>query len=315
LEAKAMDEQRPTNERQAIARLPTETPWTAVITGANSGVGFETAKALAGGGARVVLACRDVSRANEAAARIRTVVPGAALQVVRLDLASLGSVREAADKLRAELDHIDVLVNNAGLMRAPYSRSADGFELHLGTNHLGHYAFTGLVLDRLRSKPGSRVITITSPAHRQGRVDFDDLQSERGYRPAAAYAQSKLANLLFAYGLQRRLSTAGAKTISLAAHPGGARTELNRHMSFLFRGPSWGLARPITQSAQMGAQPVLRAALDPDAQGGEYYAPSGRMEFKGLPERREPSPLSHDRDLQDRLWEVSEQLTGVAYNI
>jgi len=157
------------------------------------------------------------------------------------------------------------------------------------------------------------VPSVTSPAHRQGRIDFDDLQATRRYRKADAYAQSKLANLLFAYELQRRLAAGGAKTISVAAHPGGARSELNRHMPWVFRGPSWGLARPITHSVEAGALPLVRAALDPEACGGEYYAPAGRLEFKGAPVRRKSSDASHDAELAGRLWAVSEQLTGVTY--
>jgi NAD(P)-dependent dehydrogenase (short-subunit alcohol dehydrogenase family) len=232
---------------------------------------------------------------------------------VLLDLASMASVRAAADELHRHAGAIDVLVNNAGVMRVPYRRTDDGFELQLATNHLGHFAFTGLMLDLLLAAPGSRVVTVTSPAHRQGHISFEDLQSEQRYSKAAAYAQSKLANALFAYELQRRLTAAGAKTLSVAAHPGGARTELNRDMPWLFRGRSWGLARPITHSVEAGALPLLRAAADPGVRGGDYYAPAGRLEFKGAPVRRESSRQSHDLELQYRLWQVSERLTAVTY--
>jgi NAD(P)-dependent dehydrogenase (short-subunit alcohol dehydrogenase family) len=288
---------------------------TAVITGANTGVGFETAKVLAEHGAVVVLACRDLDKAARAATRIQAATPHASVTTLRLDLASLASVRTAAAQLRASHPRLDLLVNNAGVMRPPYMRTEDGFELQFGTNHLGHFALTGLLLDRLLAVPGSRVVTVTSPAHRQGRIDFDDLHSEQRYRPMAAYAQSKLANLLFTYELQRRLAQARAATVALAAHPGGARTELNRHMPALAlaRGPSWGIWRLITQSPQMGALSILRAAVDPDAHGGDYYAPGGLFEYKGYPTRLVSSARVLDVNVQHRLWQVSEQLTGVTF--
>jgi NAD(P)-dependent dehydrogenase (short-subunit alcohol dehydrogenase family) len=304
-----------THEAWALAEVPDQQGRTAVITGANTGVGFEVAEVLARHGATVVLACRSLERATEAADRIRDAAPDATVETVQLDLASLASVHRAADQIGSGHPHLDLLVNNAGIMFAPRGRTEDGFELHLGTNHLGHFALTGLLLDRLLATPGSRIVTITSPAHRQGDIDFDDLQSERRYRRSAAYGQSKLANLLFAYELQRRLDATGSNTISLAAHPGAARTELNRHMSFLVRGRSWGLARAITHSAPEGARTILRAALDPAARGGEYYAPNGRWEFKGSPATLRSSARSHDATLQRRLWNESERLTAVTYHL
>jgi NAD(P)-dependent dehydrogenase (short-subunit alcohol dehydrogenase family) len=297
----------------AVDRLGDLDGRSAVITGASSGVGCEVARLLASRRATVLLACRDPARAAAAERSIQATTPGASVQVLLLDLASLASVRLAAEQLHDRLDALDLLVNNAGVMRCPYARTEDGFELHFGTNHLGHFAFTGLVLDLLGAVPGSRVVTVTSPAHHQGRVDFEDLQSAQLYRKADAYAQSKLANLLFTYELQRRLVAWGAKTISVAAHPGVARTELNRHMPWVFRGPSWGLARPISHSVEAGALPLVRAALDPEAHGGEYYGPAGRMELRGAPVRRESSAASHDAELASRLWAVSEELTGVHY--
>jgi NAD(P)-dependent dehydrogenase (short-subunit alcohol dehydrogenase family) len=201
-------------------------------------------------------------------------------------------------------------------MWAPYERTEDGFEKHLAVNHLGHFALAGLILPRLTSTPGSRIVVLSSPAHRRATVDFDDLQpsqSSTGYRAMRAYAQSKLANLLFAYELHRRLAAAGAPTAALAAHPGGARSELNRTMPVLFRGASWGIARPITHPAARGALSILRAATDPNAVGGQYYGPDGRFEFKGDPTVLQSTPLSHDPEIQRRLWESSEELTGVRY--
>jgi NAD(P)-dependent dehydrogenase (short-subunit alcohol dehydrogenase family) len=201
--------------------IPPQRARTVLVTGANSGTGFETAKALAENGARVVLGCRDTAKGEDAAARIRATLPTADLSVLPLDLASLASVREAARRLRSTRDRLDLLIANAGLGWVPYARTADGFELTFGTNHLGHFALTGLLLDLMLAVPGSRVVAVTSPAHRQARMNFGDLQSEKRYSRGGAYGQSKLANLLFAYELQRRLAAAVAKTIALAAHPGG----------------------------------------------------------------------------------------------
>jgi NAD(P)-dependent dehydrogenase (short-subunit alcohol dehydrogenase family) len=268
---------------------------------------------LAGNGAAIVLACRDPGRARSAMDRIRAGVPGADLQAITLDLASLASVRSAAAELHSRCQRVDVLIDNAGVMWAPKGRTADGFETHFGTNHLGHFAFTGLVLDLLLPVPGSRVVVLGSPAHRGGDIDFDDLSYDRHYRPIAAYSRSKLANLLFAQALQARLARAHAPTIAVAAHPGSARTELNRHMPIVFRGSSWGLARPITHPAEIGALSIVRAATDPGIGGGSYIGPGGWHEFTGHPVLIQPSERARDPELQHRLWCQSERLTGVTY--
>jgi NAD(P)-dependent dehydrogenase (short-subunit alcohol dehydrogenase family) len=299
--------------RWTAASIPGQGGRTIVITGANTGVGFETAKMLAARGATVVLACRDSGRARQAKERIMAAVPGAHLHAITLDLASLASVRAAAAELRSRHRTVDVLINNAGVMWVPKSQTADGFEMHFGTNHLGHFAFTGLVLDLLLPVAGSRVVVLSSPAHRAGRIDFDDLPYNRRFRPNAAYSRSKLANLLFAQMLQEKLSQAHAPTIAVAAHPGGARTELNRHMPLLFRGPSWGLARPITHPAPIGALSLARAAADPSIPGAAYVGPGGWHEFTGYPVLLQPSERACDRELQRRLWQESERLTGVTY--
>jgi NAD(P)-dependent dehydrogenase (short-subunit alcohol dehydrogenase family) len=287
---------------------------TAVVTGANTGIGYETARVLAEGGATVILACRDAEKAKRAAGRIRAGNTRGSVHVVEVDLASLASVRAAADEIRSAAPSLHLLVNNAGVMDIPYQRTVDGFELTLATNHLAHFALTGLLLDRLLEGEGSRVVTVSSLAHRRGRIDFDDLQSERRYD--GVYAQSKLANLLFTYELQRRLAAAGASMIALAAHPGNARTELWRTASGIERAVTQGRLSLLAfwmQSAEAGAQPTLRAALDPAARGGEYYGPASFFECRGRPVRVESSPASHDPHVQRRLWEVSEQLTGVSY--
>jgi NAD(P)-dependent dehydrogenase (short-subunit alcohol dehydrogenase family) len=303
----------PGPDRWGAADVGDQVGRTAVITGANSGIGFEAARVLAEHGARVVLACRDLDGAKAAAGRITAAAPGAAVETLHLDLASLASVRQAAEEVRSGYSGIDLLINNAGVMVPPYRRTEDGFELQFGTNHLGHFALTGLVLDRLLAAgSGSRVVTVSSNGHKMGRIRFDDLQSERGYRRVAAYGQSKLANLLFTYELQRRLAAAGAPTIAVAAHPGTSRTELERHVSGWMR--SVGRLVP-RQDAQSGALPTLRAATDPRVAGGDYYGPDGRFEFTGRPVRVRSSTRSHDADVQRRLWEVSEKLTGVSYGL
>jgi NAD(P)-dependent dehydrogenase (short-subunit alcohol dehydrogenase family) len=307
----------PRSNRWTAADVPDQSGRTAVVTGANSGLGLVTAGVLAGHGATVILACRDLARAERAAGRIRAGAPGAGVHVLRLDLASLASVRAAASEIRAAWPRLDLLINNAAVMRPPYQRSADGFELTFATNHLGHFALTGLVLDRLLATPGSRIVTVSSVGHRDGVMRFDDLQFERGYRADDAYAQSKLANLLFTYELAARLQAAGQRTIALAAHPGVARTELFRWDPRLARALLSPALRPLTfwtvHSAQAGALPALRAATDPAARAGEYYGPGGWREYTGCPVRVESAGPSHDLSSRRRLWETSEQLTGVSY--
>jgi NAD(P)-dependent dehydrogenase (short-subunit alcohol dehydrogenase family) len=298
--------------------VPDQAGRVAVVTGANVGLGVQTARVLARNGAMVVLACRDLGKAAGTAERIRAAAPHAKLDAVRLDLASLACVREAAGEIRAEHPRIDLLILNAGVMDVPYQRTEDGFELTFGTNHLGHFALTGLLLDAMLDTPGSRVVSVSSIAHRRGHMRFDDLQSERSYKPGDAYAQSKLANLLFIYELDRRLRAAGALPIALAAHPGNAQTELWRTSSRLEQallGPRFHfLNRRLIQTAQAGALPTLRAATDAAAQGGEYYGPPGRFQFTGPPTRVESNDRSHDVAAQRRLWEESERLTGVAFD-
>jgi len=284
----------------------------AVVTGANTGLGFQTAQVLAAHGASVVLAVRDTEKGKAAAARIAGTAPGADITVQPLDLTSLESIHAAAAELRARHPRIDLLINNAGVMFPPMQTTRDGFELQLGTNHLGHFALTGLLLQQMLPVPGSRVVTVSSLAHRiRARINFGDLQSERSYSRVAAYSQSKLANLMFTYELHRRLSAAGT-TIAVAAHPGLAGTELTRNTpaiaAFLY-------ARLLSQTPAMGALPTLRAAADPGVLGGQYYGPGGFFGARGYPELAESSRQSHDTAIQRRLWTVSEQLTGVTFPV
>ena len=294
--------------------IPDQSGRTAVITGANSGLGLETARELARHGAHVVLAVRSIENGEAAVTNISATVPDAALELLELDLASLDSVRASAAELHDRFEGVDLLVNNAGVMYTPRQQTADGFEMQFGTNHLGHFAWTGLVLDRMLAAEGSRVVTVSSVGHRiRSKIDFDDLQAEQRYNRVAAYGRSKLSNLLFTYELQRRLEASGADTAALAAHPGLSDTELSRHVpgGRLLR----PLARPLAQSAARGALPQLRAATDPDAEGGQYYGPDGLMEARGDPVVVESSDRSHDLELQQRLWTVSEELTGVAFAV
>jgi NAD(P)-dependent dehydrogenase (short-subunit alcohol dehydrogenase family) len=303
--------------RWTAADVPDQSGRLAVVTGASGGLGLDTAKVLARRGATVVLACRDVGKAERAADQIRAEAGPAAVRVAHLDLASLASVHEAAGEICSTCPRLDLLINNAGVMTPPYQRTEDGFELTFATNHLGHFALTGLVLDRMLSTPGSRIVTVSSIGHREGVMRFDDLQFERGYNASHAYWQSKLANLLFSYELQARLSATAAAAAALAAHPGVVRTDLWRTSSLPERVMISRRLRMLSfwavQGAQRGALPTLRAATDPSAVGGEYYGPAGPLEYTGYPARVESSPRSHDVAAQRRLWEVSEQLTGVTY--
>jgi NAD(P)-dependent dehydrogenase (short-subunit alcohol dehydrogenase family) len=295
-----------------IADIPDQTGRIAVVTGANTGLGFETAKALAARGARVVLAVRNLDKGKAAASAISAAAPGADVSLQELDLGSLTSVRSAAEELKNGYDHIDLLINNAGLMYPPKGTTTDGFELQFGTNHLGHFALTGLLIDRLLPVAGSRVVTVSSIGHRiNAAIHFDDLNWERSYNRVAAYGQSKLANLLFTYELQRRLAPHGT-TIAAAAHPGGSDTDLMRHLPgpLQFALPA---LRPLFQSAEMGAMPILRAATDPGVLGAEYYGPDGPGGIRGHAKLVPSSDQSHDVALQRRLWAVSEELTGVVF--
>ena len=294
------------------ADVPDQAGRTAVITGASSGIGFEAARVLAQRGARLILGCRDQAKARNAVTRIAAIAPGADIGVVPLDLASLDSVRAAARQIRSGCAGIDLLINNAGVMMPPYGRTADGFELQIGINHLGHFALTGLLLDRLAG-PGSRVVTVSSNAHRYGEINFDDLQSEHHYRRDAGYGQSKLANLMFSYELQRRLQAAGSPAIAVAAHPGLTRTDLARYLSRVMTAFYVLVERPLAQRAAMGALGTLRAATDPAVRGGEYYGPTRWRGERGYPDRISSSERSHDEAAQRRLWRDSERLTGVRY--
>jgi NAD(P)-dependent dehydrogenase (short-subunit alcohol dehydrogenase family) len=298
-----------------IADMPDLTGRSALVTGANSGLGLETSRALAAHGARVVMACRDEGRCGDAVARLRAELPGARLEPASLDLADLDSVRRFARGFLAGHDKLDVLVNNAGVMAVPERRTtAQGFELQLGTNHLGHFALTGLLMPALLRAEAARVVTVSSLAHESGRIDFDDLQLERGYTPYGAYSRTKLANLLFMLELDRRLRHVGAPAISVGAHPGFTSTNLQAAGPFLGAPhvSSWLVlagVRIFGQSAAQGAEPQLYAAMAPGVQGGDYFGP--RWRIRGHPVSAEMAPQARDEEAARRLWEASEEVTGL----
>ncbi len=298
--------------------IPSQAGKTALITGANSGLGFEATKLLAARGARVIMAVRDPAKGERAAAEIRHTTRAADLELLPLDLASLASIRDAAAMFAGTHDRLDVLINNAGVMAIPRRTTADGFEMQLGANHLGHFALTGLLLPLLLRTPAPRVVTVSSSVHLLGRVNFADLQGERAYRPWLAYGQSKLANLLFAYELQRKLAAAGSHAISVATHPGYAATNLQA-IGPEMAGSALGKRlvtfgnRFFAQSAAMGALPEVYAAVAPDVCGGDYIGPDGWLGQSGFPKKVASSRRSRDQAVAARLWQISEALTGVRY--
>jgi NAD(P)-dependent dehydrogenase (short-subunit alcohol dehydrogenase family) len=298
--------------------IPRQDGRTVIVTGANSGLGFEASKLLATRGARVILAVRNMMKGREALERICDEVPAAQLELLPLDLADLGSVGCFAEEVRWSQSKLHALINNAGVMAIPQRSTVDGFEMQFGTNHLGHFALTGLLLPLLLRTPDSRVVTVSSGIHVIGRINFDDLQSEERYSDFRAYARSKLANLLFTYELQRRFEQAGARCCALAAHPGYASTNLQAVGPTMAQSKARQFMmtlsnRLLAQTAAMGALPLVYAATSPEATGAEYYGPSGRFGQRGYPRVVKSSAASYDEAAAKRLWEVSEELTGATY--
>jgi len=299
------------------AEIPKLNGRTAIVTGANSGLGLVTARELARHGASVIMACRDLVKGQAALVRIQADVPGAELQLEELDLGRQSSIADFAERFAAdERDGLDLLINNAGVMAPPRRQTADGFELQLGTNHLGHFALTGRLIAHMDGRPDARVVTLSSNAHKMGRLNFADIQSERHYMRWSAYGQSKLANLMFALELDRRLRAGGSKIKSLAAHPGYAATNLQTAAApaldrLLMRATNLLIA----QSAELGALPTLYAACAPEAESGSYIGPDGPGEFRGHPHISKPSRAARDADGARRLWALSEELTGVEFSL
>ncbi|HKM92570.1 MAG TPA: oxidoreductase [Prolixibacteraceae bacterium] len=289
---------------------------TIIVTGGNSGLGYESVKAFAQSGAKVVLACRDIIKGEKAKSEIMKAKPLGEIVVMKIDLMDLKSIRAFAQQFKSDFTQLDVLMNNAGIMATPNFKTNDGFEAQLGTNHLGHFALTGLLIDLIKATPNSRVVNVSSLAHKSGVIDFDDLMFERGrkFKSMRAYGQSKLANLLFTYELQRFFESNQFESIAVAAHPGGSNTRLASHLE-----ENWFLRklspvlRGIMQSAAKGALPQLRASVDAGAKGGEYYGPGGFGEVFGYPVLVKSTPASHHLGDAKKLWKVSEKLTGVSF--
>ena len=305
------------NTRWTSKDIPDQTGRVAIVTGANSGLGYETSLALARKNAIVVMGCRNKAKGEEARNEVLAHVSNAKVELIPLDLGDLASVRDFAEAFHAKYDRLDILINNAGIMAIPRSETVDGFETQFGVNHLGHFALTGLLLERLVQTPGSRVVSVSSTANYIGSINFDDLMGEKEYSRYGAYGQSKLANVLFANELQKRLAEAGADTISLSAHPGYANTNLQGNSTehsgaFLER-----LLYPITnsilaQSQEMGALPQLFAATAPEANGCDFIGPNF-LNTRGYPKKVRPNKDAYNAGIARRLWEISETLTGVQY--
>ena len=287
-----------------------------VVTGGNSGLGFEAVKAFATKNAKVIMACRSVDKGEKAKEQILAQNSNGLITVLPLDLTDLSSIHNFVLQFKKQFKQLDILLNNAGIMMVPYGLTKDGFELQMGTNHLGHFALTGLLLDVLKSTPTSRVVNVSSMAHKSGQMDFENLLFENGkdYSPIKAYGRSKLSNLLFTYELQRFFEKNKIDTVAIAAHPGVSDTNL-----FVHAAPKWAmnLLRPLfllmIQPASMGVLPEIRAAVDHNAKGGEYYGPNGKREVKGFPVLVQSNAASHDKESARKLWEISEKLTGVNF--
>ena len=300
------------------ANMPDLNGKVAIVTGANSGLGYEVTKGLAEKGAHVVLACRNLQKATPALEQLRRETAAASLDVMALDLADLASIQRFAAAFTQRYDRLDILCNNAGLMAIPRRETKDGFEMQFGTNHLGHFALTGHLIDLVMRTPGARVVNVSSGLHQQGKMNFDDLMGKQQYREGDAYSQSKLANLLFAYELERKLRATAVTAISVGTHPGYAATNLQGVGPAMSgsRAKAWLMKAAnaiFAQSAEMGALPLLMAATDPTVNGCDYIGPTGTLGMRGYPAKVRSSPASYDEGAAQRLWAVSETLTGVRY--
>lgn len=290
----------------------------ALVTGANTGLGYETAIYLAQKDCKVIMACRNSEKAEQAKAKIEAKVPGADLDILQIDLSDLSSVRAFAHTFRQQYHRLDLLINNAGIMWPPYALTVDGFESQMAVNYFGHFLLTALLIELMPDAPDSRVVSLSSNAHRlgSGKINFDDLQSEQNYSKTGAYAQSKLACLMFGNELQRRLAQAGKKILSVTAHPGVSNTELARHMpQYQVQLIQYTIGPLLCHAPDQAALPTVMAALDPDAQGGEYFGPQGFMEMKGQPGRATQSDYAQNQAAATQLWDVSEDLTGCTFAI
>ena len=286
----------------------------AIVTGANTGLGFETALALAKKDLKVILACRNTVKAEKAQHHILRKLPNADLEIMQVDLSRLKSVRDFAKNFLSKYNHLDILINNAGIMVPPYAKTEDDFESQMGANYFGHFLLTGLLLNTIEKTPNSRIISVSSLAHKKGEINFDDLHFEKKYSPIGAYRQSKLACLMFAYELQRRLEKANFKTLSVAAHPGVSITDIGRNVSKWM----YNMARPfmplVTHTPDKGALPIVYAGIGANAHGGDYFGPQGFLEMFGKTGKADSTPLSQNKEIAKRLWDISEELTGIKYS-
>ena len=297
------------NQKWTTTNIPNQKGKVVIVTGSSSGIGFEAARVLAGKEATIVIAVRNLEKGKAAAEKINAEFKQADLHILELDLASLDSVKNFAENFKSEYTQLDLLINNAGVMVPPYSKTADGFELQFGTNHLGHFALTGQLLDLLAKTKGARIVNVSSTAHKYGDIDFEDLNWEsRSYSPWKAYGDSKIANLYFTNELNQKLGNAGLDIVVTAAHPGWTETELQRNS-----GLAGFLNGFFAQKISMGALPTLRAAFDTEAKGGEYFGPKGIMEMRGFPIRVDSNDKAKDKETARKLWDVSEKLTGVKF--
>lgn len=293
--------------------MPSQAGKTFIVTGANAGLGYQTALALAKKEATVVLACRSEAKAEKAKSKILKSAPNANLHIELIDLTDLDSVKRFSDNFQSRFDKLDVLINNAGVMVPPYTQTSDGFELQMGANYFGHFLLTGRLLDILKKTDDSRVVTLSSLAHLQGTINFDDLHWEESYSKLKAYQQSKLACLIFTLELQRRLEAAKTGPTSVAAHPGVSPTELVRHVPNLMVYVLTPLFLLVSHKPAKGALPTLMAAVQQEVQGGDYYGPTGYNEMKGKPGTAKIASHAKDAEIAQRLWAISEQLTGIQY--
>ena len=296
-----------------ITKVPSQKGKIAIVTGANAGLGYETALALAKLDTKVIMACRNTSKAEKARKAILEQVPKGELEVMALDLSKLEAVRKFAETFLAKYDQIDLLINNAGIMIPPLSKTEDGFESQMAANYFGHFLLTGLLLKTINNTPNARIVALSSKAHENGKIDFDNLHAEKSYSKIGAYSQSKLACHMFSYELQRRLEKAGHKTISVVAHPGVSDTELGRHISKVLLFIFYPMLLMMTHKPVKAALPQLMAALDEDVQGGDYFGPTGFREMKGAPGKVKAAPQAHDENIQKKLWEKSEKLVNFEF--
>jgi NAD(P)-dependent dehydrogenase (short-subunit alcohol dehydrogenase family) len=301
-------------ENWTKANIPDLSGKVIIVTGGNSGLGYESVKAFAEKGAEVILASRSVEK-GEAAKKAMGEVKGN-ISVLSLDLMDFSSIKSFTEKFQQKYKQLDVLLNNAGIMTTPYFLTKDGLEAQMGTNHFGHFALTGLLFNHLKNTPSSRIVNVSSMAHKQGKMDFSNLLFENGvgYSPIKSYGRSKLANLLFTYELQRRIAASAIKSIAVAAHPGVSNTNLARYLEdkLIFK-ILMPLMSPFIQEQDMGALPQIRASVDEHVKGGEYYGPGGFNEMKGFPVLVKSNAASHSLDDAKKLWEVSEKITGISF--